>query len=176
VLLDRVLPDFQFVERHRATIPAPAATVYRTLWEVDFARSATIRFLFAVRGLGRGLRQGRRRIHARVDDFLRAGFILLGEIPGEELVLGRVLGASTGVADAAAFAALDEPGHVRAAINFHVRPDRTGTLVTTETRVHATDQQARGRFARYWLVVGPFSALIRRRMLAVLRAEVARTA
>ena len=48
--------------------------------------------------------------------------------------------------------------------------------MTTETRVYATDQAARHRFGRYRLVVSPFSALIRRRMLAVLRATVARAA
>jgi hypothetical protein len=32
------------------------------------------------------------------------------------------------------------------------------------------------RFTRYWLVVGPFSALTRRRVLAVQRATVARVA
>jgi hypothetical protein len=32
------------------------------------------------------------------------------------------------------------------------------------------------RFTRYWLVVGPFSALTRRRVLAVQRATIARVA
>lgn len=46
MLLDRVIPSYQFVERHAATLPAPPALVYRTLWQVDFARSAVIRLLF----------------------------------------------------------------------------------------------------------------------------------
>jgi hypothetical protein len=41
-----------------------------------------------------------------------------------------------------------------------------GSLLVTETRVAAMDDGARRAFRRYWLAVGPFSALIRRRWLA----------
>jgi hypothetical protein len=54
------------------------------------------------------------------------------------------------------------------------RPGGADTIVATETCVHAMDGTARRRFARYWLVVGPFSALIRRRMLAVVRTNAMR--
>jgi len=177
MLIDRIIPAFEFVERHATTIPAPPATVYRSLREVDFTRSWIIRVLFGVRGLAPRFRQEGRRMRARLDDFVSAGFLLLDENPGEEIVLGVLWGPeAVGVAgvDADRFAALDAPGHVKAVLNFTVAPSAAGTLVTTETRVHATDETARRRFARYWLVVGPFSALIRRRMLAVLRAEAAR--
>ena len=46
MLLDRIIPSNQVVERHAATIPVPPALVYRTLWQVDVARSAVIRLLF----------------------------------------------------------------------------------------------------------------------------------
>jgi hypothetical protein len=39
-------------------------------------------------------------------------------------------------------------------------------LLYTETRVAAMDDRARRAFRRYWLVVGPFSGLVRRRWLA----------
>jgi hypothetical protein len=50
MLLDRIIPSYQLAERHAATLPAPPALVYRTLWQVDFARSAVIRLPFGVRG------------------------------------------------------------------------------------------------------------------------------
>jgi hypothetical protein len=174
LLIDRIIPEFEFVERHAATVAAPPAIVYRTLKQVDFARSPTIRLLFGVRGLAPRFRQGRRRMRARLDDFLAAGFLLLGEQPDREVVVGVLWGRSAPAVDAPRFASFAEPGHVKAVLNFTVRPHGAGSLVATETRVHATDQGARRRFARYWLVVGPFSALIRRRMLALLRAEVRR--
>lgn len=37
MLLDRVIPSYQFVERHAATLPPPAL-VYRTLWQVAYLR------------------------------------------------------------------------------------------------------------------------------------------
>jgi hypothetical protein len=42
------------------------------------------------------------------------------------------------------------------------------TRVTTETRVATTDPPSRRRFAAYWVVVGPVSALIRRLTLRSL--------
>ena len=59
----------------------------------------------------------------------------------------------------------------RIGIDFVARPEGTGCLLTTETRVHAKTARARRLFQLYWLVVGPFSALIRRRWLrAIARA------
>jgi hypothetical protein len=40
------------------------------------------------------------------------------------------------------------------------------SILGTETRVAAMDAKSRRAFRRYWLAVGPFSALIRRRWLA----------
>ena len=59
----------------------------------------------------------------------------------------------------------------RIGIDFVARPEGNGCLLTTETRVHATTARARRLFRLYWLIVGPFSALIRRRWLrAIARA------
>jgi hypothetical protein len=43
-----------------------------------------------------------------------------------------------------------------------------------ETRVALTDEQSRRRFRRYWLLIGPFSALIRRLALRQVAAELGR--
>jgi len=40
-------------------------------------------------------------------------------------------------------------------------------IVTMETRVRCTDQNSRRRFRRYWLLVGPFSHLLRKTALRV---------
>src|SRR5438093_1003658 len=58
------------------------------------------------------------------------------------------------------------PGQVRMAVEISALPDGDGALLVTETRVAAMDAGARRAFRRYWLAVGPFSALIRRRWLA----------
>jgi hypothetical protein len=38
---------------------------------------------------------------------------------------------------------------------------RLANAASTETRVHVPDPAARGKFRRYWLVIRPFSCLIR---------------
>ena len=45
-----------------------------------------------------------------------------------------------------------------------------------ETRVAVTDDASRLRFRRYWLLVGPFSALIRRTTMRRLAADLRRPA
>jgi hypothetical protein len=44
-----------------------------------------------------------------------------------------------------------------------------GTVLSTETRVLATDAAARRRFRRYWLAIRPFSGLIRRVWLRAIK-------
>ena len=53
------------------------------------------------------------------------------------------------------------PGTVRVAVNFRIEE----ALLSTETRIEAVDDAARRAFLRYWRIVGPFSAVIRRRWL-----------
>jgi hypothetical protein len=58
------------------------------------------------------------------------------------------------------------PGQVRMAVEISAVADGDRSLLRTETRVQAVDASARRPFRAYWLAVGPFSALIRRRWLA----------
>jgi hypothetical protein len=53
------------------------------------------------------------------------------------------------------------PGTVRVVVNFIADGER----LSTETRIEAVDDAARRAFLRYWRIVGPFSAVIRRRWL-----------
>jgi hypothetical protein len=43
-----------------------------------------------------------------------------------------------------------------------------GHTLSTETRVHLTDPRSRVWFKLYWLVVGPFSGLIRNAWLRAI--------
>jgi hypothetical protein len=57
---------------------------------------------------------------------------------------------------------------VRIGMDFVARPDAGGSVLSTETRVRATTKRARVAFRAYWVLVGPFSALIRRRWLRAI--------
>ena len=50
-------------------------------------------------------------------------------------------------------------------MEFRLEPTRLGTLLSTETRVLATDPGTRRAFARYWFFIRPSSGAIRREVL-----------
>ena len=60
-------------------------------------------------------------------------------------------------------------GTVLIAADIRAIPAPGGCVLSTETRVQAVDDRARRAFRRYWLVVGPFSSLIRRRWLRAVQ-------
>jgi hypothetical protein len=56
-------------------------------------------------------------------------------------------------------------GRIEIAVAFWAEPAASGSTLHTETRVRAADRATRRRFRAYWLVVRPFSGLIRRSWL-----------
>jgi hypothetical protein len=86
-----------------------------------------------------------------LDDIERAGFMLLSEQPGYEIVFGSVAQPWKAVTDykpapqfgADQLAAFDTPGYVKVAFNIRAQPYSSGrALITTETRMAATEPQA----------------------------------
>jgi hypothetical protein len=177
-LIDRHMPEFDVSERHAVAVAAPAAIAYEAVRRVDLAKSRPIRALFAVRGLPLRLRARRNRPGSLgVDDLLRAGFVLLDEEPGVEIVLGaagRFWTPSGGLRrmDASEFGEPAVPGEARAVWSFRVGPRRDGgSWVVTETRVRCPDERTRRRFILYWGVIGPFSGWIRRSALRLIKSD-----
>ena len=136
-----------------------------------------------LQGFLKGRPPGPARPPLTLDDMQRAGFVLLGEWPGHEIVFGTVVQPWKAVTDdepapkveAGRFAAFDTPGYVKVTFNIRVEPYGSGrALITTETRTAATDSTSLRRLARYWLPVGPFSALIRRLLLRIVRSDAGR--
>lgn len=175
MLIDGLLPEFDAVERHRVEVRAGARRTYAAVRGADLGRSALVRLLFATRGIRGALRPGR----ITLDALRGAGFVLLGEDPGSEIVLGivgRFWTPRGGLAEVRAedFTSFDRPGYAKAAWNFHLEPRVAVTLLSTETRVAATDDAARRRFRAYWALVRPFSGLTRSRALGVMKREAER--
>lgn len=117
---------------------------------------------------------------ATLGDLTRGGFTLLGERPGEEVVLGTIgrfwrLRGALGPATRRGFAAGLPPGVARAAWQFQVTDAGGGkTALTTETRVQCADAATRRRFRLYWAVVGTASGWIRREILRAVRRQAER--
>jgi hypothetical protein len=186
MLLDDYLPEFDVRTSYATRIVAPPAIVYATLWTANFDYWGVTRALYAVRTLPSFLARPRetwRRFHDELfrkrftlDAILSEGFSLLEERPGEELVLGTVgrfwrargeLCATSPVQ----FCAPAPSGTAKAAWNFEVGMRADGaTELRTETRVLCADAATRRRFLAYWMLIRPFSGLIRQEMLAAVRS------
>lgn len=173
MLIDDFLPDFDVSERHEISVEAHPDRAYAAVKDLDLGRSRGIRALFALRGLPS-------QSHMNLDALFGLGFVLLGEEPGTEIVVGvvgkpwRPKGGVVRVKPKE-FASFDRPGYAKAAWNFRVDEHEGSSVVSTDTRVLATDEEARRAFRRYWRVIGPFSGLIRRRALALIREDAERT-
>ena len=169
MLIDALLPRYDFHERHATVIHAPAERIWNVIRRGELATHPVVRALLAMRGL-------RARRTFSLDLFLEQGFCVLAEDPPREIVLG-IEGpfwkpaCKLSRADEQSFRQPVPPGVARAAWNFTIASDGT---VTTETRVLCADD-ARARFRLYWLGVRPFSGLIRRLMLRAIRLEAERT-
>jgi hypothetical protein len=187
MLLDRYLPQYDVTETHAIVVDADTDLTWQAARRGDLSRSAVIRALLELRSLPNRLQRllkGRPTESARpplnLDDLERVGFLLLGESPGHEIVFGSVVQPWKAVTDdglapqveADRFATFDTPGYVKVAFNIRVEPYGSGrSLITTETRTAATDPTSLRRFSRYWLVVGPMSALIRRLTLGIAKSD-----
>jgi hypothetical protein len=173
--LDAFLPGFEFSERHGLEIRAEPARVDRALREVSIAEIPVARALYLLRGLRRAALDTR-------EPFLglaRLGSVTLEDVAGEGLVLGltgqfwRLRGGSglPRPRTAEEFLSYDRPDVCKAVIDFRIVDigRRGRCVVSTETRVHVTDPAARRAFRRYWLVIRPFSELIRILFLRAVR-------
>ena len=165
-MLNRFLPAYDFSERHHTDVAAPREAVRRAVDEWRPADSLLWRALLRMRGLGSpkgGLRQWAESM----------GFLCLADTEDEIVYAqaGRFWSRNERQAlasprTAEELLALDDPGVAVAAMSVRLEalaPDRT--RVVTETRIRALGPQARRWFRLYWLLIRPFSGLLRRSML-----------
>jgi len=178
--LDEFVPAYQFHEYHSTRIAAGKAQVYHAIKSVTPDEIFLFRTLIWIRRFGR---PGPESIlnptkdRPLLDIATKTTFLLLAEEPEKEIVVGTLVGAPRGWRPQTGkrptpedFKALHDPGFALAAMNFRI--EETGPnecMVTTETRVYATDDAARRRFAAYWRVIYPGSALIRRMWLRAIK-------
>ena len=184
--LDDHLPDYHWNEVHSTQVAAPPNRVLAAVRELTAREVPLIVALMAMRRMPEAIRRrSAGRLRRGLDGpilhgMTSGGFMLLAERPDELVfgVVGRFWTTDGGIepVPAAGFAAFDSPGFAKGAMNFHAHPAGGGTLLTTETRIQATDDCARRSFGRYWRLIGPFSALIRRAWLRAIRRRAERGA
>jgi hypothetical protein len=149
-LIDDWLPEFDVGKRYDAAVAAVPERALDLVLAAPVAPDRIVESLLALRGMPA---RGR-----TVEEYLRAlDFEHLGRTPTE-------------------WAAAHDGSRLKIAIAFEAQPIPGGSRLTTETRVRALDERTRRRFRLYWLAIGPFSALIRRRWLAAATASAKRSA
>lgn len=177
MLLDQALPTYDVVEHHERIVDAPPAEVWHAVEHFGMGSSPVVRVLGFLRRPSRAaLRPAPAAAEGVERSLVRRGFTLLAGAPGEEIVLGlagrfwRPRPDVVALATPEDFADFAREGFAKAVMNVRVAPAGAGTRLSTETRVLVFGTSARRRFRAYWLVIGPFSALIRRDMLRRLAA------
>lgn len=166
--VDEWLPQYQVSATYSLLVRASAEKTYAALTHASFSDLAMVRGLMRLRGyrLGRG---GNPKTEP--PQGVRGSFLELAAVPPREVVLGiagrfwRPDGGVVRGLTPAEFADFRREGYAKAVWNFSLTPADGRTQLTTETRVQTFGRSATLKFRAYWLLVGPFSGLIRIAML-----------
>lgn len=167
-LIDKFLPEYDFAETHDIKVGAPLEIVFSSMNEIDLSDSAVIRWLFFLRGLPRkGL---------KLRDLRKSRFEILGMRENRELLLGLAgkfwtPGGEMQRVNAGNFREFDKKGFAKAVWSFSIDGKENETRLTTETRVRCLDDESRRSFGFYWTLIRPFSGLIRREVLKIIKKQ-----
>lgn len=167
MLLSEVLPEYHFRERHQRRIDAAPDAVFAAIRTVTLAETPIARMLMRLRGMRAG------SVRPLVEEMDAEGFAQVAEEPLREVVYAAIgqpwkpLGGKR--PHAGDFGAFAEPGYAKLGFNFRLEEG----VLSTETRVLLTDERSRKSFRRYWLVIRPFSGLIRREWLRAIARRAA---
>ncbi len=173
-LLDDILPEYQFHERHAQRIHASPAKVMQAVRESRFRDLRSIGTLMKIRAAALRTRDDGSSLQNRqvLEAFSASGYASGGT--EHEVVM-------CGGADARAKRPLQfrtlaecadyrEPGALKVAFDFKAEDSGDGwCTVTTETRVVALDDATRRGMGRYWRLIVPGSGLLRLQWLDSIR-------
>jgi hypothetical protein len=174
--IDEFLPIYDVSASYEIRIHAPPSIVYQCLLRSDFNDLWLVRLLMTIRS---GKRRPRNRVPGAVPQRLQGtGFVILDDVPGEELVIGvagkfwRPDGGRCLDLTADDFGGFARAGYAKVAWNFRLRTKSPKcTVLSTETRIKCFGRAALWKFRFYWSLVGPFSGLIRKAILKQVKTE-----
>jgi hypothetical protein len=174
--IDEFLPISDVNASYQIRVHASPAVVYECLLCSDFNNLWVVRLLMTIRSGGSAPRN--RAPGDLRQRFQGTGFVILAEVPNEELVIGvagrfwRPDGGRCLDLTADDFAGFSRPGYTKAAWNFRLRTESPEcTVLSTETRVQSFSRAALWKFRFYWSLVSPFSGLIRKAILKQVKTE-----
>jgi hypothetical protein len=179
-LIDKFAPEWHFREVHRIAVLAPADAALRAIREVTAREIHLFRFLTWLRRVGR---PGPESLlnpppdKPILDVALSSGFLEL-QSSEREIVIGTVVIKPAGKNPPTSpdeFCTISGASYAKAVMNFRVDQSPLAMcVVTTETRVWASDDSTRRKFALYWWTIRLGSGLIRRMWLRAIRRRAER--
>ncbi len=179
-IIDKFAPQWQFREVHRIGVLAPADAALRAIREVTAREIRLFRFLTWLRRVGRPGPPGILNPppdQPILDVALQSGFLELASSP-REIVVGTVVIRPPHTRPPATpdeFRTITGPRYAKAVMDFRIEQAALAMcVVTTETRVFATDEATRKKFALYWWTIRLGSGLIRRMWLRAIRRRAER--
>jgi len=180
LLLDRVMPEYEFAGRASVRFQGSASVMFRSLFEVTLADMPLAAALGTIRYL-----PGRLLHRTAVPPPTQAPFlqqllasrnILLADDPGWELVIGSIgkfhqllNQEQVSLSDAAAFANFTDPAYQKLVMSFHVEDSPHGRRFVLEHRTHALSAKAHRAFARYWIAIKPAGHFVSWLLLRAVR-------
>lgn len=164
---------WRLLERHELPVDAAPAAALDALAGLRLRELPAVRALFALRGMPFDPDMTLRAF------FSTAPFVALEDEPGGELVGGILVpprgpdGRRRTPRTPAEFADALRSAPMAAVATFRADSRGEGALLWTETWVRTGGLLPAAVFGAYWLVIGPWSAWIRRMFLRGARARVA---
>jgi len=167
--IDRLIPDYSFNEYHEVVINASIEEVKHALHTTGVAEIPAVHLLLKIRGISddKDMSNEATKNEPNPNTFSTPDFNFI-VADSNEFITMMILTASSKtpppiMTTFEQFIAFTEPGYVKVAINFRFVSRGDGqTLLTTETRNLPINQKDCRIFGRYWRIIYPGSAIIRR--------------
>lgn len=167
-MINKYLPKYHFSERHQKTVNAPIQVVYPQVRHLNFQGSVVTRLLFILRGIN--LKK------YNFDSMMDSGsFFTIHEKINNEWVIGLISKyflLPTNLKTGENFKDWNPGKGVKIAWNFKLEElENNKVNVITESRVLCLSKNARFWFTIYWLIIKPFSGIIRMEMLRIIKKK-----
>ncbi|HKR04566.1 MAG TPA: SRPBCC family protein [Bacteroidia bacterium] len=179
--IQNYLPNPRHTEIHRIFVNAKPEVAWQAARHFDMSEVPWIKLLFDIRTLPDKL-CGKEKTHEKVglgvDQIAKsdAGFMILHETPGKEVVVGSVgqfwhLKIPFKKIGPDKFRNFNNPGYGKIAWAISVEPFREGSTISLELRTSATDERSWKNFNNYYRFIGIGSHLIRNSVMSHFEAE-----
>ncbi len=180
-LLQNYLPQPRLVEMNRIFVKAKPEKAWAIVRHFELSSVFWIRWLFGIRMALSKLKGGNVQNEnggLNIDEFTRegSGFMILQEIPGEDVVVGSIgqfwhFYIPFAQVTPKQFRNFNKHGWGKLAWAISLKPFKGGSTISIELRVTATDPESWKKFRRYYAIIGVGSQLIRNAMMAKLKSE-----